>query len=69
MLLIDRKERSNMKFIDYVIAAILIGCMFIGYSGHRLVAILLLSLVAIVASWRFWDRRRQWRIALEVPAS
>jgi len=47
-----------MKFIDYVIAAMLVGCMFVGYSGHRLVALLLLALVAIVASWRFWDHRR-----------
>ncbi len=33
--------------------------MFIGYSGYRLIAVLLLILIAIVASWRFWDRRRE----------
>ena len=32
--------------------------MFVGYSGHRLIAMLLLILVVIIASWRFWDRRR-----------
>ncbi|MEW6302812.1 MAG: hypothetical protein AB1705_05030 [Verrucomicrobiota bacterium] len=48
-----------MKLIDYLIVASLVGCMFIGYSGHRLIAVLLLILIAIVASWRFWDRRRE----------
>jgi len=33
--------------------------MFVGYSGHRLIACLLLLLVIILASWRFWDRSRE----------
>jgi len=48
-----------MKPLDYVIAALIVGCMFVGYSGHRFIAILLLMLVVIVASWRFWDRRHE----------
>lgn len=48
-----------MKLIDPLIAASLVGCMFVGYSGHRLMAVLLLLLIAILASWRFWDRRRE----------
>ena len=47
-----------MKLIDYLIAALIIGCMFVGYSGHRFIALLLIALVAILASWRFWD---YWR--------
>jgi len=47
-----------MKLIDYIIASLVLGCMFIGYSGHRVIAILLLVLVTILASWRFWDHRR-----------
>jgi hypothetical protein len=48
-----------MKLIDYLIVASIVGCMFTGYSGHRLVAVLLFLLVAILASWRFWDYRRE----------
>jgi membrane protein implicated in regulation of membrane protease activity len=54
---------AAMKLIDYIIAALIVGCMFVGYSGHRLIAILLLALVAILASWRFWDRRREKEMA------
>jgi hypothetical protein len=52
-----------MKLIDYLIIASILGCMFTGYSGHRLIAVLLLILVVIVASWRFWDRSREKEIA------
>lgn len=48
----------SMKFIDYLIVVSCIGCMFIGYSGHRLIAVFLLILITIFASWRFWDHRR-----------
>ena len=48
-----------MKLIDYIIAALIVGCMLVGYSGHRFIALLLLALVVILASWRFWDRRRE----------
>jgi hypothetical protein len=43
-----------MKVIDYTIIAALLVCMFIGYSGHRLIAGLLFVLVAIAAKRR-WD--------------
>jgi hypothetical protein len=48
-----------MKLLDYIIVASLVGCMFIGYFGHRFVALLLLLLVVTVASWRYWDKRRE----------
>ena len=51
-----------MKVLDYTIAALVIGCMFVGYSGHRFIAIFLLVLVTILASWRFWDHRRERHI-------
>lgn len=47
-----------MKFVDYLIAAALVGCLFLAYAGYRLYALPLLFVVAIVASWRFWDQRR-----------
>lgn len=47
-----------MKILDYIIAALVVGCMFVGYSGYRLIATLLLILVFILASWRFYDRDR-----------
>ena len=48
-----------MKIIDYIIAALVLACMFIGYSGHRFIAILLLVLVVILSSWRYWDHERE----------
>jgi hypothetical protein len=36
--------------------------MFIGYSGHRVIGILPLTLVVILASWRFWDHTREKEI-------
>jgi len=51
-----------MKFIDYIVVALILGCMFVGYSGHRFIAILLLLLVTILASWRFWDHRQEREI-------
>ena len=52
-----------MKLIDYLIIASILGCMFIGNSGHRSIARLLFMLVAIDASWRLWDRRRDKEMA------
>ena len=46
-----------MKIIDWVIAAAVVACIMVGYSGHRFEAILLLSAVLILASWRFFDVR------------
>jgi hypothetical protein len=46
-----------MKIIDWVIAAAVVACIMVGYSGHRLEAIPLLLLVVILASWRFYDDR------------
>jgi hypothetical protein len=48
-----------VKIIDYIIAALILGCMFVAYSGHRFIAALLLALVTILASWRYWDQRRE----------
>lgn len=48
-----------MKAIDYLIIALIVACMFVGYSGHRVIAILLMTLVVILASWRFWDNKRE----------
>jgi hypothetical protein len=48
-----------MKLLDYLIVSAFIGCFFIGYSGHRFVALLLLMLFTILASWRFYDKRRE----------
>ena len=48
-----------MKAIDFGIVAAVLGCLFVGYSGHRVIAILLLLLTLILASWRFWDHRRE----------
>ncbi|MBN9691890.1 MAG: hypothetical protein J0M24_16740 [Verrucomicrobia bacterium] len=52
-----------MKLLDYLITASFVGCMFVGYSGHRLIALLLLLLIVTVASWRFWDRHRERDLA------
>ncbi|HUS35774.1 MAG TPA: hypothetical protein VM680_10530 [Verrucomicrobiae bacterium] len=46
-----------MKIIDWVIAAAIVGCVVVGYSGHRFVGLLLLIVVFILASWRFFDDR------------
>jgi len=51
-----------VKIIDYIIIASLMGGMFLGYSGFRIEAALLLAVVIIVASWRFWDRSREKQI-------
>ena len=51
-----------MKIIDYIIIAAILGCMLLGYSGFRIEAALSLVVVAIVASWRFWDRSREKHI-------
>lgn len=48
-----------MKLLDYLIVSAFIGCFFIGYAGHRFIALLLLLLLITVASWRFYDKRRE----------
>ncbi len=50
---------SRVKFIDYIIMAAILGCLFLAYAGFRIEAALLLGVVVIVASWRFWDRSRE----------
>jgi hypothetical protein len=53
---------TPMKVVDYIIVAAVVSCMFVGYSGHRIEASLLLFLVVILASWRFWNRSREKHI-------
>ncbi len=48
-----------MKLLDYLIVVALVGCMFLGYSGHRFIALLLFMLFTILASWCFYDKRRE----------
>ena len=48
-----------MKLIDYIIIAAILGCCVLAYAGFRMEAGLLLIVVIIVASWRFWDKRRE----------
>lgn len=47
-----------MKLVDYIIIVAFLACFYLAYAGHRVIAVLLLMLVVIFASWRFWDQRR-----------
>lgn len=49
---------SKMKLLDYILVALIVACMFIGYSGHQFIALVLFLLVLTFACWRFWDRRQ-----------
>lgn len=49
---------TPMKTTDSLIATLIVGCLFVGYLGHRLLAGLLLILFTILASWRFLDQYR-----------
>lgn len=49
---------SGMKLIDYLTVTAILGCVFLAYAGYRFEAMLAVSVVIIVASWRFYDRSR-----------
>lgn len=48
-----------MKIIDYIIILAILGGLFLAYAGFRIEAALLLVVVVIAASCRFWDRSRE----------
>ena len=51
--------RIHVKVVDYIVIAAILGCLVLAYSGFRIEAALLIIAVIIVASWRFWDKKRE----------